>query len=177
LIIASRLNLIDFGAVVCTYSLGKVKLIELFQSEALRNIQVLNILVDDVYSDDFEAILDAITSLSDLREIEIAMGLHTSWCQKFSRLKKLQSLDWITSSDSYCDLPTCNGVYHIPCQNEFDGPDETPYHIGNLDDEAIGERMFHVAFEGFKEKPHIIFEVLNQVEYEDICHRLYRMSQ
>jgi hypothetical protein len=175
LIIASHLNLIDFGIVVFPYSLAHGKLIKLFQSEALRNIQVLNLLVDDMYSSDFEATLDAITSLSDLREIEIAMGLHTSWCQKFSRLKKLQSLDWITSSDSYCDLPTCNGVLHTPCQDVYDATDERPYHLGNLDDETIGERMFHEAFEGFKEKPHIIFEVLDQYEYNDVCMRLYRM--
>ena len=177
-IIASHLNLVDFGTVVCSYSqIGEGKLVKLFQCEALRNIQVLNLLVNDSYSKDFEATLDAITSLSDLREVEIAMGLHTSWCQKFSRLTKLQSLDWVTSSDSYCDLPTCNGVYHTPCDDGFSGPDETHYHIGNLEDEATGERMFHEAFEGFKEKPRIIFEVLDQNLYEDVCHRLYRASQ
>ena len=105
------------------------------------------------------------------------MGLHTSWCRKFARLTKLQSLDWITSSDSYCDLPTCNGVFHLSSDNEFSDPDETRYHLSNLEDENIGERMFHEAFEGFKEKPRVIFEVLDQIRYEDVCHRLYRKPQ
>jgi hypothetical protein len=147
------------------------------QAEALRNIQVLNLLVDNLYSNDFEGILDAITCLPELREVEIAMGLHTSWCRKFARLTKLQSLDWITSSDSYCDLLTGNGVFHTPCYDGFGDSDMTQYHLGNLEDELIGERMFHEGFEGFKKKPHVIFEVSDQIQYKNICFRLYRKSQ
>lgn len=177
-IINSHLNLIDFGIVASSDSiLARRKLVKLFQADALRNIQVLNLLVDDLYANDFEGILDAITCLPELREVEIAMGLHTSWCRKFARLTKLQSLDWITSRDSYCDLPNCNGVFHTPFYDVFGDSDMTQYHLGNLEDELIGERMFHEAFEGFKKKPHIIFEVLDQIQYKNICFRLYRKPQ
>jgi hypothetical protein len=41
-----------------------------------------------------DMIISAIVNLEYLQELVLAMGMRTSWCERFARLKNLTSLDW-----------------------------------------------------------------------------------
>ena len=137
------------------------KIIKILMSRTLGSLQTLRFLIEP-FSWEFNAcylnIVRAITSQlsATLEELQLTLGMNTSWCEHLSSLHKLKDITWIAVDQEYCDSDN-------PLQLPLEGDDEETSRAEMV---AIIAQNMMDAFQGFEQQPSISIQILDQQNYD-----------
>jgi hypothetical protein len=161
-IIHANFNLKEFRTTVYEDGIINIrKVISLFSTVSLRNLQMLRITFSgpDAWGSHFAGVAQCITAnLVNLQELVLGMGMDTTWSAMFTRLSKLRRLVWYVQEDDWYDPARFGGDEDLDLI-------ELAGNLKLMSEIAI--KRFDAAFCEFAERPVIDIEVYR--EHIDGC--------